>query len=234
MKRRSYKKRKTSRKNIKRVSLKKMKKAHKKHLAHHYLKGKHKTHRSRSRLGGSGCMCGGRKGMKGGNACGDGTCMVGGMVSSPAAGPVGYSWNGGDIGTWPGAAATKGLDTNGATMSNHFKLSPNGIVVGGLNPARSTTDDQLMTPPMNGGRKRKGKGSKQKGGFFQELVNLGRGAQYNIQGVGYGLAGKLQPISQNPFPTEGQPIDGDFKFIGGQPPDVRKIFIDANNQVAQI
>ena len=217
MKKRSYKKRKASRKNIKRVSIKKMKLAHKKHQVHHYSKMKHKIHRSR--YGGTGCMCGGKK-------------MKGGMVSSPAAGPVGYSWNGGDIGTWPGAAATKGLDTNGATMSNHFKLSPNGIVVGGLNPARSTTDDQLMTPPMNGGRKRKGK--KQKGGFFQELVNLGRGAQYNVQGVGYGFAGKNQPISQNPFPTEAQPIDGDFKFIGGQPPDVRQIFIDANNQVAQI
>jgi len=220
MKRRSYKKRKASRKNIKRVSIKNMKHAHKKHLTHHYAKGKHKTHRSR--YGGTGCMCGGGKKMKGG------------MVSSPAAGPVGYSWNGGDIGTWPGAAATKGLDTNGATMSNHFKLSPNGIVVGGLNPARSTTDDQLMTPPMNGGRKRKGKGRKQKGGLFQELWNLGRGVQYNVQGVGYGFAGKQQPISQNPFPTESQPIDRDAQFIGGQTTDVRKIFIDANNQVAKI
>lgn len=224
MKKMSYKKRKgsgknkkNSRKNIKRVSIKKMKHGHKKYLGHHYLKMKHKSHRSR--FGGVDCISGDKK-------------MKGGMVSSPAAGPVGFSWDGGDIGTWPGASATKGLDTNGATMSNHFKLSPNGIVVGGLNPARSTTDDQLMVPPMNGGRKRRGK--KQKGGFFQEILNLGRGAQYNVQGVGYGIVGKNQPISQNPYPTESQPIDRDAKFIGGQPPDVRKIFIDANNQVAKI
>ena len=220
MKKRSYKKRKGSRKNIKRVSIKKMKFAHKKHLGHHYLKGKHKTHRSR--LGGRGCMCGGGKKMKGG------------MVSSPAAGPVGYSWNGGDIGTWPGAAATKVLDTNGATMSNHFKLSPSGVVVGGLELPRSTTDDQIIRPPMSGGRKRKGKGKKQKGGFFQELVNLGRGAQYGVQGVGYGLMGKNQPISQNPYPTESQPIDRDTKFIGVAPANVRQIFVNANNQVAKI
>ena len=220
MKKKSYKKRKGSRKNIKRVSMKKMKHAHKKHLKHHYLKMKHKTHRSR--YGGENCMCGGGKKMKGG------------MVSSPAAGPVGYSWEGGNIGTWPGAAASQGINTNGASMSNHFKLSPNGIVVGGINPARSTTDDQLMVPPMNGGRKRKGKGKKQKGGFFQELVNLGRGAQYNVQGLGYEIMGKNQPISQNPYPTESQPIDRDAKFIGVAPPNVRKIFVDANNEVAKI
>jgi len=215
MKKKSYKKRKNSSKNIKRVSIKKMKLGHKKYLRHHYLKGKHKTQRARY----GGCMCGGKK-------------MKGGMVSSPAAGPVGYSWDGGNIGTWPGAAATNGFDTNGATMSNHFKLSPNGIVVGGLIPARSTTDDQLIYPPMNGGKKRKGK--KQKGGFFQELVNLGRGAQYNIQGVGYGIGGKIQPISQNPYPTESQPIDGNTTVISGQSPDIRQIFVDANNQVAKI
>jgi hypothetical protein len=119
-------------------------------------------------------------------------------------------------------------------MSNYFKLSPNGVVVGGLDPARSTKDDQLMTPPMNGGRKRKDKGKKQKGGFFQELVNLGRGVQYNMQGVGYGLMGKNQPISENPYPTESQPIDTDTKFIGVAPVDVRQIYVDANNEVAKI
>lgn len=232
MKKRSYKKRKASRKNIKRVSIKKMILGHKKHLAQHYARGKHKTHRSR--FGGFGCGCGGGKIMRGGNGCGCGDSMImkGGMVSSPAAGPVGYSWDGGDLATWPGAAATQGLNTNGIAMSNYFKLSPNGVVVGGLDPARSTKDDQLMTPPMNGGRRKKGK--KQKGGFFQELVNLGRGAQYNIQGVGYGLMGKNQPISQNPYPTESQPIDSDSKFIGVPPPNVRQLFVNANNQVAKI
>ena len=44
-----------------------------------------------------------------------------------------------------------------------FKLSPSGIVVGGLDPARSTKDDQLMVPPMKGGKKKR-RSNKQKRG----------------------------------------------------------------------
>ena len=89
---------------------------------------------------------------------------------------------------------------------------------------------------MTGGkrRKRKGKGKGQKGGFFQEIVNLGRGAQYGVNGGYFNLVGKQQPISQNPFPTQEQPIDSDYKFIGATPPDVRTIFVDANNQTAGV
>jgi hypothetical protein len=153
--------------------------------------------------------------------------MKGGMVSSPAAGPVGYSWQGGNEASWPGAAASQGLDTQGKTMSNHFKVSPNGVVVGGIDPYSGTSN-------QNGGRKRKGKGKKQKGGFFQEIVNLGRGAQYGVNGGYFNLVGKQQPISQNPYPTEDQPIDVNYKMIGAAPPNVRNIYVDANNQVAKI
>jgi hypothetical protein len=157
--------------------------------------------------------------------------MNGGMISSPAAGPVGYSWDGGNVGTWPGAQASEGLDTNGATMSNHFSLSKNGIVVGGLEPARSTSDDQIF----KGGRRiKKRKGKKQKGGFIQELINVVRGGENNVNGGYYNLIGKNQPISQNPYPTQEQPIDTDYKFIGQHPSNVRQIYIDANNSVAKI
>ena len=50
----------------------------------------------------------------------------------------------------------------------------------------------------------------------------------------FNLVGKQQPISQNPFPTQEQPIDADYKFIGASPPDVRTIFVDANNQTAGV
>ena len=209
VKRRTYRKsKKTNKKNIKRVSLKKLHRGHKLRKSRHYSRGLHKTHKVR--YGGK---------------------MRGGMVSSPAAGPVGYSWDGGNVGTWPGAQASQGLDTNCQQMSNHFSLSKNGIVVGGIDPARSTSDDQLM----NGGkRKRKGKGKGQKGGFFQEIVNLGRGAQYGINGGYFNLVGKSQPISQNPYPTENQPINNDYKYIGGDRANIKQIFIDANNSVARI
>jgi len=62
--------------------------------------------------------------------------MRGGMVSSPASGPVGYSWDGGNEASWPGVASVMNpeLNTQGATMSNHFNVSPNGIAVGGIDP----------------------------------------------------------------------------------------------------
>ena len=201
------KKVKRTNKNIKRVSFKKMHRGHKLRKGLHYKRGLHK---SRSvRYGGK---------------------MKGGMISSQAAGPVGYPWDGGNIGSWPGAQASNGLDTNGMTMSNHLPLSKDGIAVGGINVARSSSDDQLL----KGGRKMKRKGKDQKGGFFQEIVNLGRGIQHNVNGGYFNLMGKAQPISQNPYPTQEQPIDGDYKYIGQPSVDVRKIYIDANDTVSKI
>ena len=194
-------------KNIKRVSLKKMHRGHKLRKALHYKSGLHK---SRSvRYGGK---------------------MKGGMISSPASGPVGYPWDGANIGSWPGAQASNGLDTNGMTMSNHLPLSKDGIAVGGINVARSSSDDQIL----KGGRKMKIKGKGQKGGFFQEIVNLGRGIQHNVNGGYFNLMGKAQPISQNPYPTQEQSIDGDYKYIGQPSVDVKKIYIDANDTVSKI
>lgn len=79
-------------------------------------------------------------------------------------------------------------------MSNHFAVSKNGIVVGGIDPARSTNDDYL-----------------QKGGFLQEIQNAGRGVLYKLDGVYQGVLGKEQPMSPSPL---FQPIDKNVKFIG--------------------
>jgi hypothetical protein len=141
--------------------------------------------------------------------------MKGGMVSSPAAGPVGYPWQGGNYVT---------------PTPNFFAYSPNGIAVGGTELARSTKDDFIINPPMNGGKKRKG----QKGGFFQEIVNLGRGAQYGVNGGYFDLTGKQQPLSQNPYPTT-QPFSNSdsssTSIVQSMAPDVKQLYINANNQV---
>jgi len=164
--------------------------------------------------------------------------MNGGMVSSPASGPVGYAWDGGNEATWPGVAANHGINTHGNVMSNHFAVSPNGIAVGGIDLARSTSDDNNINPPMNGGkRKRRGINS-QKGGFFQEIVNLGRGVQGGINGGYFNLIGKQQPLSENPYPTV-QPIantgcGNNTVMPTGNPPDVEKIYMNANKNVAGI
>jgi hypothetical protein len=154
-------------------------------------------------------------------------------------GPVGYSWNGGDVGTWPGVQASQGMNTNGATMSNHFSLSPNGIVVGGIEPAVSTTDDQLInSSSMSGGKKRKNnkKGKKQRGGLgFQSIVNLGRGLEANVKGVYYNYVGEKQPNSDNPFPTQGQYVNSNnIQSQVNTSPDIRGSYIKANETVAKI
>jgi hypothetical protein len=171
--------------------------------------------------------------------------MKGGSAPNPF---VGYPWKG-DSNTWPGIQASQGMNTNGATMSNHFSLSPNGIVVGGIEPARSTSDDQLM----KGGKRtkrnksRKGKSSKkgksmrrhkkrQRGGLgVQSIVNLGRGIESNVKGVYYGFAGKEQPVSQNPYPTQGQYANSStVQPMEEKSIDYRNMFIKANDAVAKI
>jgi hypothetical protein len=204
------------RKNNKRTKTSKHHTAHKRRIKFHHHRGHHNTHRVR--FGGAIK----RKSMRGG------------MVSSPAAGPVGYSWEGGNESTWPGVGASHGINTQGTTMSNHFALSPNGIAVGGIDPARSTSDDvNINSSTMSGGRQGKGRKGKRgmKGGFFQEIVNLGRGAQYGVNGGYFNLTGKAQPLGQNPYPTD-QPINTNTSFIGGIPPDVKEIYKDANMNAA--
>lgn len=219
-----------SRKNSKKVSLKNQHNGHKKYSHHHHTRGLHNTRRVR--YGGRVMGHRGKRSYK---------KMKGGMVSSPAAGPVGYSWQGSNEATWPGVASSHGINTNGQTMSNHFSLSKNGIAVGGIELARSTSDDQIITPPtngsMNGGKRskrHKKMAHRQKGGFFQEIVNLGRGAQDGLNSGYFNLIGKQQPLSENPYPTN-QPLnDGNNSMTLSSPPDMRQLFVNANNQVAKV
>lgn len=252
----SSKRRGSTRKNIKRISFRNFSNARKRHANHHRHRALHNSHMNlhggkKQKL----CDCG--CGKKCGRGCGCGpncgcSCsktqqtrkrkrkhnhkhMMGGMVSSPASGPVGYPWKGGDEATWPGVAASHGTNTNGSIMSNHFAVSPNGIAVGGIDLARSTSDDPIITPPMNGGRKRGGSNN-QTGGFFQEIVNLGRGVHGGINGGYFDLIGKQQPLSQNPWPTE-QPIantGASTITTSGTSPNIDKILANANNKVVGV
>ena len=202
-----------SRKNIKRVSLKKHRHAHAKHVNFFHTRGHQNV----------GSYYGGKKfrlqnrSIARSRGIGGYKKMRGGMVSSPAAGPVGYPWQGGNYVT---------------PTPNFFAYSPNGIAVGGTELARSTKDDFIMNPPMNGGKRKGHKG--QKGGFFQEIVNLGRGAQYGVNGGYFDLTGKQQPLSQNPYPTT-QPFSNSDSSstsnVQSMAPDVKQLYINANNQV---
>jgi len=193
---------KKSKKPIKQKSLRRIKKGYKSNRKITLFKKKSRG------------MRGGMRGRRRGGNCGCG--MKGGMISSPASGPIGTPWSGSDD--------KPVINTQGITMSNHFKVSPNGVVVGGIDPYGGSSgiiggkskrkSKRKSKCNCNGKCNCKGKGKKQKGGFFQEIVNLGRGVQYGLNSGYFNLVGKQQPISQNPYPTESQPIDNDYKYIG--------------------
>ena len=75
------------------------------------------------------------------------------------------------------------------------------------------------------------------GQYLKVGVDFSKGVQkeyYTVNGGYYNLTGKVQPISQNPYPTQEQPIDNNYKFIGQSPSNIKQIYIDANNSVAKI
>jgi hypothetical protein len=170
----------------------------------------------------------------------------------PGAGPVGYSWDGGKPMTWPGVIAANGGDTQGAAMSNFYKLSPNGIAVGGVD---------IAVPEVGqfGGRKRrtmrrKGKHSRKggkrmthrrkpkashrrmrrsyKGGFGpQELINFGRDLKYKLQGAVSSYMGDQQPVNPSPLV---QPIGQNYKIIEPTPTNLPRSYTLAGSSVAPL
>ena len=88
-----------------------------------------------------------------------------------------------------------------------------------------------------GGKRRRRRG--QRGGlgfsslFSQPFLNAWRDVTGKIWGSGYGYAGLNAPISNNSDPTH-QPIDRNYDYIGGIPPDVPSINQFAGEAVAQL
>ena len=56
----------------------------------------------------------------------------------PGAKPVGYPYDGGNVGSWPGVYSSLGGNTNGISMSNYYPLSSSGVPSGLPNPPMST------------------------------------------------------------------------------------------------
>lgn len=96
----------------------------------------------------------------------------------PGAGPVGYAWKS-DPSTWPGAYASNGGNTNGMTFSNYYGYNSQGTGVGGLDPAISTRGDLANLHYQSGG------------GMFQDLINLGDSAKYNVSDFFSKLGGSV-------------------------------------------
>ena len=111
---------------------------------------------------------------------------------------VGPAWEGGNIQRWPGAAGVAGETNYLAQNINPFLPDP----------VNSSSVRDLVT---KGGKRRhtkKGKRTRRKrirGGskhgttlLPQSIVNLGRTAEYNVQGVWSDFTGSQGPVNPDP------------------------------------
>ena len=178
---------------------------------------------------------------------GGGDCGARGLTKawqSGASSPVGGAWKS-TPSSWPGEAGS----LNGATVSNHYGLSTCGAGPGGVQPYFGMSS-ATGAAAYGGGKRRRGRkqtqrrGRKhaQRGGLGfsflgdllpQPVVNAWRDATGKVWGAGYGYAGLKAPASNNSDPTH-QPIDKNYEYIGGIPPDVPSINQFAGEAVAQL
>ena len=171
---------------------------------------------------------------------------VGGWRSQ-AAGPVGCGWVGGEAGTWPGVFGAAGGNTHGATVSNYYPLSKNGV--GPSYPGASTRNKRFTGfKTQGGGRRRRrrrtrrrrnagGRRPKRGGGlrplFPQAIANTFWQAGAAMKGLGASLAGKVFPISAYPSVLR-QPIDQNYTYLGTAPVDIEKIHLAAGDSVSRM
>ena len=92
----------------------------------------------------------------------------------PGACPVGFPWQAGNIGSWPGVAGVPG-------QSNYLELSKVGVPAGPFDPP-------LSSRLMNGG-----------GLIPQDLVNIGRDFMYNVNSAYNAFNGYKAPVNPSPY-----------------------------------
>ena len=153
---------------------------------------------------------------------------------SEAAGPIGCAW-GSKPGTWPGVFASAGGDSHGATVSNHFGLSPSGV--GPATPPISTrnTRPSPTGARMGGSRRtRRSKGGSRLRPFLpQALANSIWQAGATMSSLSNGWKGKVTPAAGHPSVLN-QPIDRNYTYIASDPIDVKQIHLDAANAAARL
>ena len=144
----------------------------------------------------------------------------------PELAKVGEPWNGAQVSSWPGVAGKQGESNYLAKNDNPFLPDPvnssstrDNLVGGRKTHRKGRKTHRKGRKTHRKGRKihrkgrkshRKGRKTRQRGGsnhgktlLPQSLVNLGREAQYNVEGTFSALTGGPAPV--NPDPTV-QPI----------------------------
>ena len=162
------------------------------------------------------------------------------MLFSPTA-LVGYPMDGGQPGSWPGAASAAlwesvpRLDTHGMTMSNHWGLSPNGVPAGGLDlPVPSNA----VNKQCGGGRRTRKRNKRdrrfhQAGGFSpEELIT---GPFSFLKGMAENAMSAIKGTP--PYPSSSpldQPIGRDVKFASMGVVDVPKAMNESAAEVVAL
>lgn len=167
------------------------------------------------------------------------------FVSSPAAGPVGYPWDGGKLISWPGVVGNGA----GITMSNNYGYNTKVV-----DPPVSSSNRQCgpCAEYVGGKRrtKRRGRGRRAgrksrraagkqrsgslKGGFTGgDMVNIWRNGVYDLKKAVAGWRGIKLPASANPSATS-QPIDKKRQVVVPRLPKIEKMYQDAAKKVAKI
>ena len=133
----------------------------------------------------------------------------------PGAGPVGFSWNGNDVNTWPGVAGVDG-------QSNYLPLSKYGVPAG-------LPDPPMSTSTIN---------NRQYGGGLtdllpQDLVNFGRSLTGSVQGAVFGFEGVERPYStiSSPYIQPGMNAT-QTNYSSSLPPNISAIHQAAGRTVA--
>lgn len=183
-------------------------------------------------------------------------CKKGG---SPGLDKLGYGWNGSDTKTWPGVKSNK----NSITRSNHLRVSPYGVPVGGVNLPYSTYGDKtgnsskpvpkcalkLIGGYTYGPGSSKKKSAKklstrnkksikrnknpQSGGFFFEDVK--NFGRYLANGVKTRVNGVRGIQAPNGvMPTDQPYINKDVNVIISDPVDVETLYLKNSKDVASI
>lgn len=135
----------------------------------------------------------------------------------PELAKVGPAWDGGDIQKWPGVAGVQGVTNHLAHNKNPFLPDPvdsSSIRRGGKKKSKGKknkmTKRKASKKAKKKSRQQKRTMKKQRGGSThgntllpQQLVNLGRNAEYSIERWWSDLTGSAPPV--NPDPSK-QPI----------------------------
>ena len=137
------------------------------------------------------------------------------------AGPLGYSWVGKDVNTWPGVAGVPG-------QSNFLPLSKYGVPAGNSQQLPENTSEANIKNIFG-----------QKGGSLtdiipQDLVDFGRSLTGGVQGAIYGYQGVERPYSTYSSPVVQNAINSQQKYIDNTHLNLKTIHDNAGNTVAKI